>query len=134
MADQQKESTSTAAEMVPKPGLGSTSNPVANQMPEGFPARKELEAAGYTDPGLLRGMRRDELAAIEGIGEARAKEVAEALRPQRGKAVDVEVVRPSGFPYGGQGGVHAFGTRLSVPEHVAAYHEGTFLQRVGAKR
>lgn len=134
MADQQKESAPTTAEMVPKPGLGSTSNPVAVTLPDDFPARRELVAAGYIDAVLLSGMRRDELAAIDGIGDARAKDVAEALRPQRGQAVEVEVTRPSGFPYGGLGGIHAFGTRLTVPEHVAAYHEGTFLQRVGAKR
>lgn len=48
------------------------------RLPEDFPHYEQLKAAGITSYGKLRDLKGD-YSSIEGIGEARAKEIDEAL-------------------------------------------------------
>ena len=48
-------------------------------LPEDFPGRAALQAAGYTTLEALRGLTQEELAAIKGIGPKLAQRILAAL-------------------------------------------------------
>lgn len=58
-------------------------------LPEGFPGRRYLVAAGYTTYESLSGQTQDDLVAIKGIGEATAEAILLNL-PKEGEATGEE--------------------------------------------
>lgn len=52
----------------------------AGDLPEDFPGRAELEAAGLTTRAAVKAKNREELVAVKGIGEKTADSIAAALK------------------------------------------------------
>jgi ERCC4-type nuclease len=54
----------------------------ATPLPENFPGRGALLAAGYTTLESLRGLSEADLIAIKGIGPRLARQILQALKDQ----------------------------------------------------
>jgi hypothetical protein len=77
------EGKEVAAKDLPSKFRSAASTPVAStvesDLPDDFPGRKELIAAGITELSVAKSKSRDELIAIRGIGEKTADEILAAV-------------------------------------------------------
>lgn len=62
------------------PGGKAEARPRADSIPEDFPYAALLSGGGYKTAEALRAASDEDLLAIDGIGEARLKEIRQALK------------------------------------------------------
>jgi hypothetical protein len=62
------------------PAKGEAPKPDPDALPEGFPGHKVLTEAGHTTFTAVRGLSRDDLIALDGIGEKTADAILEELK------------------------------------------------------